>query len=194
MPAEPIETGYNPVSKLLHWSMAAIWIAAWGLGVMAVYLRDLINTDHGVTIAHKAIATTILFLVVLRVAWRLTHPAPPLPDSMSPLLQRAAQLGHLGLYAVALIALPVSGWLMSSVADKPIMVLWLFHLPPLVEPAKAWVETARLVHTTLAWTMGAVVLGHILIALKHHYIDRDGILAGMLPGRAAAPARAQLEL
>lgn len=190
MPAEPIETGYNPVSKLLHWSMAAIWIAAWGLGVMAVYLRDLINTDHGVTIAHKAIATTILFLVVLRVAWRLTHPAPKLPDTMSPLLQRAAHVGHLVLYAVALIALPVSGWLWSSVADKPIMVLWVFHLPPLVAPAKPWYDTAKLVHVTLAWTMGAAVLGHILIALKHHFIERDGILAGMLPTRAAAQTQA----
>lgn len=186
MPPDTIANDYHPVAKLLHWTMAAIWIAAWCLGVMAVHLRDLINADHGVTIAHKAIASTILFLVVLRVAWRLTHPAPKLPDSMSPLLQRAAHVGHFGLYAVALIALPVSGWLMSSVADKPIMVLWLLHLPPLVGPAKDWIETARLVHVTLAWSMGALVLGHILIALKHHYIDRDRILAAMLPQQTGA--------
>jgi cytochrome b561 len=174
---------YNPMAKALHWLMAAIWITAWFLGAAAVYMRDAWNPHHGLTITHKALASTLLFLIVVRVAWRLTNPVPPLPDSMSPLMRRAAALGHLALYAIALSALPLSGWMWSSVAGKPIMVLGLFQLPPLTAPAKEYYDLAKQVHVTLAWGTGALVLGHIAIALKHHFVDRDGVLRGMLPDR-----------
>lgn len=176
---------YTGIAKLLHWAMAAIWIAAWCMGMIAVYLREALNPHHGMTAAHKAIGSTLLFLIVLRVAWRLAHPAPGLPDRMTPFMRKAAHLGHIALYAVALIALPISGWIWSSVADKPIMVLWLFQLPPLTAPNPAAYDAAKTLHVLCAWSMGALVAGHILIALKHHLVDRDGVLEGMLPCRAS---------
>lgn len=127
--------GYTSTAKWLHWGMAFLWIASWGIGILAVYGRDQLNSDHGLTVLHKAIASTLLFLIVARVAWRLTHRTPAFPDSMSPLMQRGAFIGHLLLYAVALVALPLSGWYWSSVADKPIMVAGLFQLPSLVAAA-----------------------------------------------------------
>ncbi|GJD80053.1 cytochrome b561 [Methylobacterium gregans] len=183
---------YTPTAKALHWLMAAIWIAAWFLGAAAVYMREAWNPHHGLTITHKALASTLLFLIVARVAWRLTHPVPVLPGTMSPLMKRAAGLGHLALYAAALLALPLSGWIWSSVAGKPILVLGLFQLPPLTAPAREWYDLAKLAHVTLAWGTGALVLGHVLIALKHHFLDKDGILRGMLPDRrSAAPLAAR---
>lgn len=173
---------YHPISKFQHWLMAGIWIAAWLIGFVAVHLRDSVNAEHQLTILHKAIASTVLFLTALRLVWRLTHPAPALPSSMSPAMQRMAHLGHLGLYAVALIALPLSGWMWSSVADKPIMMLGLVQLPPLVAPAPEYYGLAKLVHQWLSWTFGLVVLGHAAAALKHHFVDRDGVMASMLPG------------
>jgi cytochrome b561 len=161
--------------------MAAIWIFSWCAGMIAVHLREELNPHHAITAVHKASAATILFLVVVRIAWRLAHPAPPLPTSMSPLIQRVAHAGHLALYAVALVALPVSGWMWSSVADKPIFVLGLFFLPPLVAPHPEFYDLAKWVHTLTAWTTGALVGGHIIVALKHHFIDRDGVMQTMLP-------------
>ncbi len=184
------EQHYTKTAKVLHWLMAAIWIAAWFLGAAAVYMRDAWNPQHGLTFVHKALASTLLFLIVIRVAWRLTHAGPGLPDSMSPLMRRAAGLGHLALYAVALVGLPLSGWFWSSVAGKPIMVLGLFQLPPLTEPAKAYYDLAKQIHVVLAWGTGALVLGHVLVALKHHFVDRDGVLRGMLPGSSAPAGRA----
>ncbi|MGV7034797.1 cytochrome b [Methylobacterium symbioticum] len=181
---------YTPTAKLLHWLMAAIWIAAWVLGAAAVYMREAWNPHHGLTITHKALASTLLFLIVVRVAWRLTHPAPALPAQMSAPMRRAAALGHLALYAAALLALPLSGWLWSSVAGKPILVLGLVQLPPLTAPAKDWYDLAKLAHVTLAWGTGALVLGHVLVALKHHVVDGDGVLRGMLP-EARARLRSQ---
>lgn len=175
--------GYTDTAKWLHWGMAAIWIVSWGIGIAATHWRDELNPDHGLTILHKALASTLLFLVVARVAWRLTHPAPALPDSMSPLMQRGAIIGHVLLYVIALVALPFSGWYWSSVADKPILLLGLLQLPPLVAPAPDQYDLAKMIHTWLGWFCGALVGGHLLVALKHHFIDRDGVLTGMLLSR-----------
>ena len=172
---------YNPFAKFLHWLMAGIWIAAWLIGFAAVHLRDELNGHHQLTFLHKAIASTVLFLTALRIVWRLTHPVPALPATMSPLMQNAAHLGHYALYAVALLALPLSGWIWSSVAGKPIMVLGLFVLPPLTAAAPEYYDTAKLVHQWLAWSFGIVVLGHAGAALKHHFVDKDGVLNSMLP-------------
>lgn len=172
---------YTGTAKWLHWGMAAIWIVSWCIGILATHWRDELNPDHGLTILHKALASTLLFLIVVRVAWRLSHPTPALPASMSSMMQRGAKVGHVLLYAVALIALPLSGWYWSSVADKPIMLLGLYQLPPIVAPDKTLYELAKSIHTLMAWFCGALVGGHLLIALKHHFIDKDEILAGILP-------------
>lgn len=172
---------YTATAKWLHWIIAAIWMLSWLIGIVAVHWRDELNPEHGLTILHKALASSLLMLVVLRIGWRLTHPAPPLPGSMSPLMQRAALVGHLLLYAVALVALPLSGWYWSSVADKPILLLGLVQLPSLVPADESLYGLAKLMHTWTAWFCGVLVGGHLLIALKHHFVDRDEVLRGMLP-------------
>jgi cytochrome b561 len=102
---------------------------------------------------------------------------------MSPFMKRGALVGHILLYVVALVGLPVSGWYWSSVADKPIIVAGLFTLPPLVAPDKDLYDLAKWIHTYTAWLCGALVGGHVLVALKHHFIERDDVLTGMLPGQ-----------
>jgi cytochrome b561 len=172
---------YHGLSKFQHWLMAAVWIAAWLIGFVAVHLRDQFNSHHQLTFLHKAIASTVLFLTAVRIIWRLTHPVPALPANMSPTMQKAAHLGHYALYVIGLIALPLSGWLWSSVAGKPIMMLGLFVLPPLTAAAPEYYDIAKMVHQWLAWIVGLVVLGHIGAAFKHHFIDKDGVFDSMLP-------------
>jgi cytochrome b561 len=179
----PTVSSYHPGAKFQHWLMAAIWIGAWVIGFIAVHFRDELNPHHQLTFLHKAIASTVLFLTAVRIVWRITHPVPALPATMSPAMQRAAHFGHYALYAFALIALPLSGWMWSSVADKPIMVLGLVQLPPLVGAAPQYYDLAKLVHQLLAWSLGMMVLGHAAAALKHHLIDKDGVLLSMLPRR-----------
>ncbi|MCF1249819.1 cytochrome b/b6 domain-containing protein [Pseudomonas putida] len=123
-----------------------------------------------------------MFLVILRLAWRVTRPAPGMPETRSRSMQQAASVGHWLLYGVALIALPVSGWYWSSVAERPIMVAGLFPLPPLVDADEGMYATAKAIHTYVGWFCGVLVVGHIAAALKQHFIDRDAVLKGMLPG------------
>ena len=174
---------YTSTAKLLHWGMALLWIGAWCIGILATHWRDELNAHHELTFLHKAMASTLLFLVVARIAWRLSHPAPALPETMSPFMKRGALVGHILLYVVALVGLPVSGWYWSSVADKPIIVAGLFTLPPLVAPDKDLYDLAKWIHTYTAWLCGALVGGHVLVALKHHFIERDDVLTGMLLGQ-----------
>lgn len=174
---------YSATAKGLHWLMAALWLAAWIVGILAVYWRDALNPHHGLTFWHKAIASSLLLLIVVRLAWRWTHPAPSLPSNVSARLQSLAHWGHRLLYALALIALPVSGWAWSSVADKPIMVLGLFSLPHILPTWPEAYDTVKWLHIILAWFCGALVAGHLMFALKHHWLDRDGVLESMLPRR-----------
>lgn len=174
---------YTATAKWLHWGMALIWIVAWVVGIVAVHWRDEFNPQHQLTFLHKAMASTLLFLIVLRIAWRLAHPAPAMPNTMTPLVKRAAFIGHLLLYSVALVGLPISGWYWSSVADKPILVAGLFLLPSLVEADKSLYDLAKAIHTYTSWLCGVLVGGHVVVALKHHFIDKDKVLTGMLPGR-----------
>lgn len=175
------DEGYSSPAKWLHWIMAVIWMGSWVVGILATHWRDELNQHHELTFLHKAAASTLLFLIVVRVSWRLLKRPPALPESMSPLMKRAAVVGHVLLYALALMALPLSGWYWSSVADKPILVAGLFVLPPLVSPDRDLYDLAKLVHTWTAWVCGALVGGHLLVALKHHFVDKDEILTGMLP-------------
>ncbi|WP_256677383.1 cytochrome b [Pseudomonas sp. L13] len=174
---------YTSLAKWLHWGMALLWVGAWLIGILATHWRDEFNAHHELTFLHKALASPLLFLIVVRIAWRITHPAPVLPETMSPLMKRGALLGHLLLYGVALIGLPLSGWYWSSVADKPISVAGLFLLPPLVDPDQSLYELAKAIHTYISWLCGALVGGHVLVALTHHFVQKDEVLKGMLPRR-----------
>jgi cytochrome b561 len=178
---QQIEVGsnYTPTAKGFHWIMALIWIAAWIIGFVAVHGGESWNPNHSLTFLHKAIASTVVFLTALRLAWRLTHRAPALPATMSPLMRNLAHGGHVLLYAVALFALPMSGWYWSSIVDKPILLAGVIHLPPLVAPDPSLKLLARSVHVYTAWFCGLLVAGHALVALKHHFIDRDDILLRM---------------
>ncbi|WP_397449701.1 cytochrome b [Pseudomonas sp. NA-150] len=174
-------TGYTATAKWLHWGIGAIWIVSWCLGMLGAYTRDIFSTDPSLTFVHKGLASTVLFLVILRVAWRLTHPVPALPLSVSSGMRRGAAIGHLFLYLIPLCLVPLSGWYWSSVAGKPIMLMGFFRLPSLVGPDQSMYDVALWTHTLSAWLAGALVGGHILLALKHHFLDRDAVLSGMLP-------------
>jgi cytochrome b561 len=179
-PAIAQGAAYTPIAKGFHWLMALIWIGAWLGGMTAAHVW---NPDHQVTVLHKEIASTILVLIVFRLLWRVTHRPPALPASMSSGMQTFAHLGHIALYAIALLALPISGWLMSSFADKPVMLAGLIKLPSLASPDKALAGLTHTFHAYTGWFCGLIVAGHVAFALKHHLVDRDDVLLRMSPAR-----------
>ena len=173
---------YTRTAQILHWVMAVIFIAAWLIGF---YSGNFLSYDvdgsfkGDVITLHKNIATTIIFLVVIRLFWRYTHPVPALPDSMSPLMKKLAHLGHLMLYLM-LLALPISGCLYSWSAGHPAPVLYLFEIPRLVQDNPALLAVVKPLHIYLSWFAGLLIVGHAAAALKHHFVDKDHVLLSML--------------
>jgi cytochrome b561 len=172
---------YTRTAQFLHWIMAIIFIAAWLIGF---YSGNFLSYEvdgsfkGSVITLHKNIATVIIFLFVVRIFWRYTHPAPKLPDSMSPLMQKMAHLGHLGLYFM-LIALPITGCFYSWSAGHPAPVLYLFEIPSLVDKNPDILAVIKPLHIYLSWAVGLLLVGHIAAALKHHFIDKDHVLISM---------------
>lgn len=174
------KSSYTGLAKALHWIMAAVVITAWVFGLLQDDMpagpekMSLINT-------HKAIGSTVLVLVALRILWRLFNPPPALPGTMAPWLQLGARAGHLLLY-VLMVAMPLSGWLISSAFGYPVMLAGVIELPSLLaEKDEALGELAAGAHGLMAWILAAAVLGHAAMALKHHFVDRDDVLTRMLP-------------
>lgn len=172
---------YTRTAQALHWLMAIIFILAWVIGF---YSGNFLSYDvdgsfkGSVTTLHKNIATVIIFLVVIRIFWRYTHPAPELPNTMSPTMKRLAHLGHIALYFM-LLALPITGCLFSWSAGYPAPVLYLFNLPVLISENPEVTAIVKPLHIYLSWAAGLLLVGHILAALKHHFIDKDAVLISM---------------
>lgn len=171
---------YGAVAIGLHWLVAALVITGFAIGLLMVDMR-LSPRKLQLVSWHKWIGVTVFFLAWIRLAWRLYRPAPALLP-MPAWQERAAQLGHVGLY-VLLVAIPLSGWLFSSAAGVSTVWLGLLPLPDLVGPDKVLADRLVQVHQWLNWSLAALVAIHVAAALKHHLIDRDATLLRMLPGR-----------
>ena len=123
---------------------------------------------------------TLLFLAVVRLAWRLSHPAPALPDTMGPLSRLAAHAGHWVLY-ILMLAIPLSGWLMSSAQGFSVVWFGVLPLPDLVAKNLELGEWLNSIHLILNYTLIATLIGHIGAALHHHFIKKDTVMSRMLP-------------
>ena len=179
----PRPVRYSHVAIALHWSIAALVLTTIPIGWFGASFEG--DAAQSATNLHKSIGILILLLTLVRVGWRLSHRPPALPDAMPPALRRIARATHILFYALLLI-LPLSGWWMSSaVPERHPFGFGLFDVPFLPVPRGfASAGPAHFVHVNLAWVMVGLAVLHILAALKHRFVDRDEILARMLPRRA----------
>ena len=179
---------YNAVARGLHWGIAALIFFQLALGWR---MADMPKGPGAFTLfqLHKSIGFSILALALLRLLWRLTHRAPPLPDAMPRWEQVFARLGHAGLYFM-LFALPLTGWILVSASKIQIPTLlfgaipvphlpFIAHLPP--EARGVWREFGEEAHEALVALTVLLVLGHAGAALKHQLIDKDEVVSHMLP-------------
>jgi len=170
---------YTRTAITLHWGIAFLIFTAFPLGI---YMHDLPLSPNKLQLYsyHKWIGVSIFLLAALRLAWRITHRPPPLPSGMPPWEKIAAHTTHYLLYML-IFAIPLSGWLMSSA--KGVQTVWfgVLPLPDLVSKNKELGELIKEVHESLNILMLGLVLAHAGAALKHHFIQRDGILARMIP-------------
>lgn len=165
---------------LLHWLVALLIISAFALGVTMTDIPGITPTKLRYFSWHKWLGVTVFALACLRLLWRLTHPAPAYPAGMAAWQQKAASGLHGFLY-VLMLAIPLSGYFYSLAAGVPVMYLGLIALPVWIAPDPELKVLLKSVHYALDMTLLGVVGLHVLAALKHHFIDRDGIFKRILP-------------
>ena len=169
---------YSQVAILMHWVLALAIVGSFGLGL---YMADLPFSPQRLKLYnwHKWAGVTILALSALRLLWRLTH-RPPGDAPMPAWQTKAAHATHTLLY-VLFFAVPLVGWAYSSAAGFPVVWFGVLPLPDFVPANKALAEAIKPWHAYLAYAMAALVLMHVAAALKHQFIDRDGLLLRMWP-------------
>lgn len=170
------ENHFGIIAITLHWVMAILLIGLLALGLYMV----------GVPISleklklygwHKEYGILALLLVIIRIIWRFTNITPRLS---LPLLEKlAARAVHWAFYGF-MIAMPITGWLITSAAGLPVSVFGWFVLPNLVGPNDQLMKLCEEIHKWLGYGLIATIILHASAALKHHFINKDDILRRML--------------
>lgn len=182
MPLRSTDAGWGALVRAFHWLIAGLIVTQAAIGLTMVQL-GLTPEKVRVFALHKSIGLTILALVVLRIAWRLSERRPADPAGTPRWQRRAARVAHLALY-VLIVAIPLSGWWFNSAANAPLTWFGMFQVPSLTggyDPV--WKPRALLVHQGLFWLLVAVLAVHVGAALWHHFRQRDDVLRRMLLGR-----------
>jgi len=176
-PRQP--AAYTRTAISLHWAIALLIFAAFPLGL---YMHNLPLSPDKLKLFsyHKWIGITALTLAVVRVAWRVNHRLPDLPTIMPRWERFSALAMHILLYAL-ILAVPLSGWLMSSATGFQTVWFGVLPLPDLIGKDKELGHLLLELHQTLNFLLITLVGGHIAAALKHHFVAHDHILARMVP-------------
>ena len=180
---------YTRTAIALHWLIALLIVVNVGLGLSADYLPD--DWVRPVIDTHKSIGITVLGLAIMRLLWRLTHPAPKLSSHYARWERIAAHGVHVALYLL-IFALPLSGWIHDSAwkdaATHPMTLFGTIPWPRIgwvmdVEPAtkERLHDLFGSLHTWFGYVLYAAFGLHVVGALKHQWLDREPELQRMLP-------------
>ncbi|HMT14143.1 MAG TPA: cytochrome b [Aestuariivirga sp.] len=178
--SHPARLRYNTVAIILHWLIAALMI------FMLVKGEDMMQSaelgDNGPVAVHVSLGVLILVLSLLRLLWRVMNPPPPLEAESKAWEVTLSKVTHI-LFYVLMIGLPISGALgfagfsSRDMDGATVNVLGLFPMPLIPNPGLP----AIAMHKLGANLAIALTVLHVLAALKHQFIDRDGVLSRMSP-------------
>jgi cytochrome b561 len=170
---------YDAFAKFLHWVIAVLIV------FMLVFGEELIDDDAGTTFyatIHVSVGLAILALSVVRLVWRVFNPPPHLPAGMKRWEVMLSKLMHAVFYA-AMIGVPLLGWLAfgefarDEVEMAGTTIFGLVQVPVLT--AGQTLDFGELHEIGSNIMIGLLAL-HVLAALKHHFLDRDGLLWRMI--------------
>ncbi|MFT4013737.1 MAG: cytochrome b/b6 domain-containing protein [Paracoccus sp. (in: a-proteobacteria)] len=183
---------YGALARLFHWSIAALILAAIGLGLYAGSLpggtQEQLQHIFATFSVHKTVGVAALVLALLRILWTLTQPRPRPLHPRRRFETFLAEAVHWALW-IGMVMMPLSGWLLHSAAPGGFSrILWpLGQRLPLVPEGAALAERFAAFHETGWWVLAGLIVLHVAGALKHALVDRDGTLSRMAGPAARAP-------
>jgi cytochrome b561 len=170
---------YGATAKVFHWLIAALLLVQYLIGWLMPDLHR--NMKPGAPmIFHVSVGLTILALIVLRLAWRLSHPVAP-ESSLPPWQRVTSEAVHWLLY-VLVLATTMTGWLFASYRGWSLAYFYLVPLPMLASENAAAGKSIDGWHQALGWTLLAFIAVHLAAALVHIFVHRNRIMQRMLPG------------
>ena len=175
---------YDRVAAVLHWVIGAALLGQIAFGFLLDEIAPRGTPSRAAVInLHKSFGIVLGLAIVLRLAWRLAHRPPRWPSAMPGWQRQAARAGHGALYA-CMIVLPVSGYVGSNFSKHGVRFFgrpvapWGPDLPSAYDALNG-------LHVATAWVFAALIAGHVLAALQHAWIDRDGMFRRIWPWRMA---------
>jgi cytochrome b561 len=169
-------------AKLLHWIGAVmillLLVHGWWMTHLTPRPERLANYA-----GHSALGYDLLAILILRLLWRWFNPVPELPVELKPWERMSARLGHFLLYFF-MLAVSLTGWLVATTARTPMTKdVFGLNVPPLLtmvdRSVRQWIEET---HMVLAYVLAAVVVVHVMGALRHHLVKRNDVLRRMTWG------------
>jgi cytochrome b561 len=183
-------TSYHGGAMALHWLTALMVVGLLTSGTIMDGLQRGDPAKAQLLPIHASFGMTVLVLTLARIGLRFAAPPPKLGDAMAGWERIVARITHV-LFYVLLLLLPLSGWVVTSVAPNAPTLQWfgLFDLPKLPPPPgdQGAMVAQRVMgtHELLGKVMMALIALHVLAALRHAFILKDGVLGRMWPGARA---------
>jgi cytochrome b561 len=174
------EAGYTAIARLFHWSTAALVLLMIPIGIVMANVNVGPAQDMLYHL-HRSVGVILLPLVLARLFYRMNHPPPLLPASVPAAQRQIAHLTHWMLYGLLLLQAMV-GWIATSAYRAPILVFWLFELPPIWPVDRPFSESLFAVHRVIGIALLVLVIVHIGTALFHHVVLKDTVLRRMVRG------------
>lgn len=171
-------TAWGSISKSFHWIIALAVIAMIAIGFTHDYFNPAIKGQ--LMWIHKSLGLTVLGLMTLRLIWRSSNPVPLLPENTPHWQKISAKISHTSLYVI-LFLMPISGWIMSTAANRNVPFWWVNNVTmPLIPISKPLSSFAHSTHVYFAYILSGILILHILGAFSHHFINKDAVLKRML--------------
>lgn len=170
---------YGLVSKLLHWTIAVLILGLVALGAYMVELSYFDKWYNQSLSLHKSLGLLVFALAGIYLAWKLFSPSPMGLTTAPRWQQLSARLVHVGL-VLLMLAIPLTGYLISTSAGKPVEFFGLFDVPAPARNNRGIRDLAITLHYYFAYGIVLLVVAHAGAAVKHQLFDKDGTLARMI--------------
>ena len=180
----PTTTAYSGTARAFHWLTAIAVLIMFVTGTLMTWRSEAgvwDATTNALYSGHKLLGFLLIWVIGLRVAYRMYNGTPAHPPTMNPLLARVAEATHAVIY-VLLVQVALLGWLGISLFPA-LNIFGLFDLPAIAAPDQAQAKVVFGFHEVLGIALFALISVHIAGALAHAIVFKDGVFQRMLPPR-----------
>ena len=161
---------YGRVSRLLHWTIAILFISLIPMGIFSSMIPEETSYRNAYYVVHKTIGVTVFLLVIVRLIWNKISKRPALDNTLTPTEKKLAHRAHNILYFMLLV-IPITGFMMTSYHGYGTF-FFFWELPPLWEQSNVYQIWGGFHKYLLPYIVYIILGAHVLGALKHQFIDK----------------------